>query len=61
MVQDGVKAKVTLVEREDYIGREDPMMHEGRPIMAATITREDGEDRIVFAPTAQGGAANGLV
>lgn len=57
MVQDGTKAKVTLVEREDYVGREDPMMHEGRPIMAATVTREDGEDRVVFAPTARGGGS----
>lgn len=55
MVQDGIKAHVTVVEREDYIGRERPMMHEGRPIMAVTTTRDDGEDRVIFAPTAQGG------
>lgn len=61
MVQDGVRAKITVVEREDYIGRERPRMHEGRPIMAVTTTRDDGEDRVIFAPTAQGGAVNGLV
>ncbi len=61
MVQDGSKAKVKVVEREDYIGTEQPLMHDGRPIMAVTITREDGEDRMVFAPPALGGARNGLV
>ena len=61
MVQDGVKAHVTLVEREDYIGHEVVQMHEGRPIMAVSITREDGEDRVIFAPTAVGGGANGMV
>lgn len=55
LVKDGLRARISLVEREDYIGRENPLMHEGRPIMAAVITRDDGEDRIVFAPTAQGG------
>lgn len=61
MVPAGIKAKVTVVEREDYIGSERPRMHEGRPIMAVTITREDGEDRVIFAPTAMGGGGNGVV
>ena len=60
LVENGVRARVQLVEREDYIGQEQPMMHEGRPIMAVTVTRDDSEDRLVFAPTARGGAANGL-
>lgn len=61
MVPAGTKAKVTLVEREDYIKGESPRVHNGRPIMAAVVTREDGEDRVVFAPTATGGGGNGLV
>jgi predicted RNA-binding Zn-ribbon protein involved in translation (DUF1610 family) len=52
----GTKAKVELVEREDYVGKEvvrlDPEL--GRPVMAVKTTRDDGEDVIVFAPTATG-------
>jgi hypothetical protein len=61
MVPDGTKAKITIVEREDYVGKESVQMHEGRPIMAAVVTREDGEDRVIFAPTAIGGGGNGMV
>jgi hypothetical protein len=61
MVPDGTKAKITIVEREDYVGREEVTLTEGRPVMAAVVTREDGEDRVVFAPTAVGGGGNGMV
>jgi hypothetical protein len=57
MVKDGTKATITLVEREDYVGREQVQMHEGRPIMAAKVTRDDGEDCVVFAPVARGGGS----
>lgn len=57
MVPDGTRAKITLVEREDYIGKDDVQMHEGRPIMAAVVTRDEGEDRLVFAPTVVGGSS----
>lgn len=60
MVPAGIKAKVTLVEREDYINGEQVQMHEDRPVMAATVTREDGEDRVIFAPAATGGGGNGM-
>lgn len=54
MLPDGTKAKVEAIEREDYVGREivqlDP--EKRRPVMAVKTTRDTGEDRIVFAPTA---------
>jgi hypothetical protein len=42
------------VEREDYIGTDRVLLHDGRPIMAVVTERNDGEDRTVFAPTATG-------
>lgn len=54
MTQQGIKAKVELNERGDYIGgdtvRLDPERH--RPVMNLTRTRDDGTDAWVFAPTA---------
>lgn len=41
----GIRAKVTAVEREDYLGDE----RTGR-IMSVVTEREDGRDTIVFAP-----------
>lgn len=53
MVPAGIKCKVEAVEREDYIGKEDVRRDgEGRPIMAVVTTRNDGNDLVVFAPTA---------
>lgn len=53
MVPDGVQAKVELVEREDYIGRELVQLGpEGRPWMSAVTTRDDGQDCTVYASTA---------
>lgn len=53
MVVDGVRCTVRAVLREDYVGRED-VRHDGdgRPVMAVTVTRDEGEDRVVYAPTA---------
>lgn len=56
MIAAGTKAKVTAVEREDYIGEDKVFLHHGRPIMAVATERNDGTDRAVFAPTATGGA-----
>jgi len=54
MVEKGVKAKIEITERQDYIGREqvqrDPEL--GRPIMNMTTTRDAGTDVRVYAPTA---------
>lgn len=50
----GVGCKVEAVEREDFIGSDDVQVDgNGRPIMAVVTTRDDGTDRIVFAPTAR--------
>jgi len=61
MVSDGTRAKITVVEREDYVGKEQIGLHENRPVMAVSVAREDGEDRVIFAPTAVGGGGNGVV
>lgn len=50
----GSQAKVETVEREDYIGRETVTLTDGRPIMSVVTTRDDGQDCIVYAPTATG-------
>ncbi len=54
MLEVGVKAKVEMREREDYIGTEQIRLHEGRPVMSVVTTRDDGQDVAVFAPTAIG-------
>ena len=55
MVLAGTDAKVTINEREDYVGKEmvrlDP--ERGRPVMSIVTERADGSnDVMVFAPTA---------
>lgn len=53
MVPAGTRCKVVAVEREDYIGRDMVQTDgHGRPVMATVVTRDDGEDRAVYAPTA---------
>jgi hypothetical protein len=54
MVPAGTRCKVTAVEREDYVGNELVQTDaRGRPVMAVVTTRDDGEDRVVYPPTAQ--------
>ena len=54
MVRAGVRAKVTLREREDYVNGEmvqlDPELR--RPVMSIVTERDDGQDLAVLAPTA---------
>jgi hypothetical protein len=54
----GVRAKVELREREDYIGSEmvqlDP--ERKRPVQSVITTRDNGQDCVVYAPTATGTA-----
>lgn len=52
MIPAGTRAKVTAVEREDYIGSEQVQLHHGRPVMAVVTERDNGRDTAVFAPTA---------
>lgn len=54
LVPEGTRAKVEPVERGDYVGRELVQADaEGRPWMAVTVTRDEGQDTTVFAPCAQ--------
>lgn len=53
MLAKGTAAKVEAHDREDYIGKE--MVQKdasGRPIMSIVTTRDEGQDCMVFAPTA---------
>lgn len=59
LVRAGVRCKVTAVVRQDYAGRDLPQLDDdGRPVMAVQVTRDEGEDCVILAPTAvmQGGA-----
>jgi hypothetical protein len=52
MIPAGTKARVTTVEREDYIGNEDVQLTNGRPIMSVITERPDGSNDVtVYAPT----------
>lgn len=54
MLPAGTKCKVEAREREDYIGDDRVRLdNRGRPIMSVVTTRDDGQDCIVFAPTAR--------
>jgi hypothetical protein len=57
MLPRGTAAKLEVNEREEYVGRELVQTDaNGRPVMSLTITRDDGQDCVVFAPTAIGTA-----
>lgn len=56
MLREDERAKVEVNRREDYIGSEDVQLVDGVPIMNTTVTRDDGEDVLVYAPTAHGGS-----
>lgn len=52
-IVDGTKAKIQVVERGDWVGKEDVQTDgEGRPVMSVVTTRDDGQDVAVYAPTA---------
>lgn len=54
----GQSAKVTMHEREDYVGREDVQRDaDGRVWMACTVTTDQAEHLAVYAPTAHAGAS----
>jgi hypothetical protein len=57
MLPAGTKAKVTAHERDDYVGNDIVRLNDdGRPVMSITTEREDGQDVVVFAPTATASA-----
>jgi hypothetical protein len=56
MVQEGTRAKVEALEREDYLNGDHVTRDgDGRPVMAIEVTRDTGTDRAVFAPCAVAG------
>jgi len=53
MIPAGTTAKITSHEREDYVGKDIVRLNDdGRPVMSITTEREEGQDVVVFAPTA---------
>lgn len=61
LIPVGSKGKHDIVEREDYVGKEDVFLNEGRPVMSVVTTRDDGQDCTIFAPTAKTGVkSNGM-
>lgn|ERR1700712_4744547 len=53
LILAGTKAKVEAIERQDYVGKELVQTDsEGNVIMATVVTRDEGQDRTVYAPCA---------
>lgn len=53
LVPEGTRARVTATEREDYLnGEVQQQGDDGRAYMNVIVTRDDGQDCTVFAPTA---------
>jgi hypothetical protein len=53
LLEEGVSAKHTAVERGDYTNGDLVQTDEnGRVVMSVTTTRDDGEDCTVYAPAA---------
>jgi len=59
MVRAGARAKVELREREDYVNGEKVQLdpERKRPVMSIVTTRDNGQDCVVFAPSATGKGA----
>lgn len=55
MQRAGIKAKLEVVERQDYVGGEvvqlDP--ERGRPVQSIVTTRDNGQDVTIFMPMAR--------
>lgn len=57
MIKTGSGARLVVVGREDYVGREDVQTANGRPVMAIRVDRPDGSnDLVAYPPTAHGKA-----
>ena len=53
MVVAGTSCKIERRDREDYVrGEQVTKDANGRPVMSIVVTRDDGQDCVVFAPTA---------
>lgn len=55
LVPAGTSCKTEAALWEDYVGNDDAVRHDsdGKPISAVKVTRDDGEDLLVFPSTAQ--------
>jgi hypothetical protein len=54
LILRGTNAKVTVNDREDYLGRDLPQTNaEGKIVMSTTTVRDDGQDCTIYVPTAQ--------
>lgn len=55
MVAAGVRAKLTVVERGDWVGGDTVTLDDsGRAVQAVLTERDDGMDCTVYAPLAKG-------
>lgn len=54
LVPSGIKCKVEANEWEDYVHHDESVRHDedGRVISSVKVTRDDGEDVVVFPQTA---------
>ncbi len=54
MLPSTTAAKVEIVERGDYVGKETVQLDpdRGRPVQSIVTTRDNGQDAIIFAPVA---------
>lgn len=54
LVPAGTRCKVEATGWEDYVRNDDAVRHdgEGRPVSAVSVTRDDGNDVIVFPAAA---------
>lgn len=57
LIREGTTAKIEVVERQDYIGKEKAQSDaDGRPIMSVVTTRDEGQDCVVFPAAATASA-----
>ena len=52
MLEEGVRCELKFNRREDYVNGDDVQMYAGKPVMNLVITRDDGQDCVVYAPAA---------
>jgi hypothetical protein len=47
-----IPAKITVVAREDYLGKEIQRSNNGKPVQCVLVESEDGVDAYAYAPVA---------
>jgi hypothetical protein len=57
LIREGTTAKIEVVERQDYVGKDKAQTDaDGRPIMSVVTTRDEGQDCVVFPAAATASA-----